>query len=138
VTDLRKETPTTQLTNRRRVGIAAAAIMLTVCVCAWLSGPAFARPSAAQRTIRCPLPHGEEGGVALAYFATKVSCPRAKPVAVKARFLPERCHLTAAAGCRTTGFMCRHSHPQMPGQTQPGDIIRWTQGRKAIKFEEPG
>jgi hypothetical protein len=125
------------LTHRRLTAIVVVTVS-AACACAWAAGPASARPAAAQRTVRCSLPHAKEGGFALPYFATNLSCAQAKPVVAKAEFFQAGCKLTSPAGCKNDGFVCRDAKPEAPGEANPGDIIRCTRGPKAIKFEEPG
>jgi hypothetical protein len=117
--------------------LAGTVALIAVTACACLAGPAGARPAAAHHTIRCTLAHGLEGGGTLAYFATNVSCQRTKQVVVNGR-IQTHCNEVSVAGCTVDGFVCRDSDPQIPSFVSPGDIIRCTQGRKAVKFEEPG
>jgi hypothetical protein len=117
---------------------AVTATVLVVCACARLTGPAFARPSAAQRTTRCSLPHSQEGGFALPYFATNLTCAGGKPVVKAGLFCRPAGAFHSRGGCRSDGFACRDSHPQIAGEVNPGDIILCTQGRQTVKFEEPG
>jgi hypothetical protein len=122
------------LVLRRLTGVV---IVVAVVVCGCLTKSAFARPSAAQRTARCSLAHGQEGETPLPFFAIDLSCAAGRPVVAKAASsLPFCKH--AGAGCRTAGFVCRDTRPLTRGMTQPGDIIRCTHGRQAIKFELPG
>jgi hypothetical protein len=97
--------------------------------------------STALRRRACSLPHGAEGGFALPYATTGVTCTAARPVVKDVSYSGGPCmgsNLTGS-GCHAAhGFLCRIPSPTTPGFASPGDRAICTRGNKRITFELPG
>jgi hypothetical protein len=93
-----------------------------------------ALPGVAGASANCSLAHGAEGGFALPYRVSGVSCHNAKPV-VKSAI---GCRHIAGRGCAIRGYRCRDVHPSAAGYAAPGDVITCTAPRRRIRFDEPG